>query len=242
MKTTPVLFAVLGLTCSPVCMADRSGGADFSDYYQKALVERGFQNTTTAFVGALSHADPTIRMFAAQALGERLDPGSVAALTAALSDGSATVRFYAARSLVSLKSAAGAAVLRDALLESGNVAQSVEAAGLLAELGDPSGYKLVLSGLGSANSSVRLRAIAELPRFQRFEGRLSETGPIDAVAALSKVVASGIDVASRVNAAYLLGKTGDPRARTALVAAAAGSDKAVANAASIGLAMLDGRR
>ena len=60
-------------------IVDIGGGAS---HLVDVLVERGFENSTGGFVGALSNADPTVRLYAAQALGERRDPAPISALIA----------------------------------------------------------------------------------------------------------------------------------------------------------------
>lgn len=242
MNHTYLLLPLMGLMVPALSLADVISGVKFSDFNQKVLIGRGVENTTAGFIAALGSTDPTVRMDAAQALGERRGPESIAALTAALSDGTLAVRYHAAKSLVAMKNVAGAAVLREASLDDSNLTGSIEAAGLLADLGDPSGYERVLAGLRSAHPSTRLRAVVELPKFRKFDGRMTAVGRIDTVGVLGEMLGSAPGVATRVNAAYLLGRTGDERARSALTAAAAGVDRTVADAARIGLAALDQRR
>lgn len=223
-------------------LADSPSGSDFANYYQKALVQRGVENSTAGFVRALSDPDETQRMYAALALGERRDAASVGALTAALGDGAENVRFHVARSLVMLGSSAGAEVLRQSLTSSANAHQAVEAAGLLAERGDLSGYPHIAEVLRSGDPSVQMRAVIDLLKFRPFDGQTTAAGPVNVVALLSALIESSAVSAVRVNAIYALARTGDRRALATLTTAKQSADVPVSKAANVAIAMIDAKR
>ncbi len=238
-RTTVIaLFAVL---LSGSALADNINGTDFANYYQKALAQRGIEGTP-AIIRALVDPDPTLRLYAAQALGERRDPAAIGPLTAALGDANAAVRFHAARSLALLGSNAGNGVLREVLASGSNPSEAVEAAGLLAGLGDPVGYPYVIQVLKSGDLAVQSRAVSDLLKFQRFDGRTSEVGPINVVAALAALIESPTASSVRVNAIYAMARTGDRRAVAPLTRASQSPDAPVSKAASVALAMIDAKR
>ena len=219
--------------------ADSTSGADFSDYYQKALLAMGVENSTAAFVKALTDPSPTTRLYAAQALGERRDTTAIGPLTAALTDESVAVRFQAARALVLLESSAGAAVLKGQLATGANPYEAVEAAGLLADLGDWSGYRRVVEALKSNDVSLQLRAVVDLIKFPRFENQPTEGGSISVVKTLSGFIDTTPSSTARVNSIYALARTHDKRAIASLTKASRSNDKTVSNAATVGLAMFE---
>lgn len=236
--TAIALFAML-LTGS--ALADNINGTDFANYYQKALAQRGIEGTP-AIIRALTDSDATLRLYAAQALGERRDAAAIGPLTAVLGDSNGAVRFHAARALALFDSNAGAGVLRQVLASGSNPSEAVEAAGLLAGLGDPAGYPYVIQALKSGDSAVQSRAVSDLLKFQRFDGQPSEVGPINVLAALAALIESANAPSVRVNAIYAMARTGDKRAVAPLTKASQSPDAPVSKAASVALAMIDAKR
>lgn len=232
------LFAVL---VSGSALADNINGTAFANYYQKALALRGIEGTP-ALIRTLSDPDVTLRLYAAQALGERRDSAAIGPLTAALGDTNSAVRFHAARSLALLGSNAGIGVLWEALANGSNPSEAVEAAGLLADLGDPVGYRYVIQALTSGALVVQSRAVSDLLKFQRFDGQPSEVGPISVLGALSAVIDSPTAPSVRVNAIYAMARTGDKRAVAPLTKASQSPDAPVSKAAAVALAMIDAKR
>lgn len=232
------LFAVL---LSGSALADSINGNDFANYYQKALAQRGIEGTP-ALTRALTDPDVTLRLYAAQALGERRDSTAIGPLTTALGDGNSAVRFHAARSLALFGSNAGTGLLREVLAKGSNSSEAVEAAGLLAGLGDPVGYPYVIQALKSGELAVQSRAVSDLLKFQRFDGQPSEAGPINVVGALSMLIESPATASVRVNAIYAMARTGDRRAVESLTKASRSPDAPVSKAAGVALAMIDAKR
>lgn len=222
-------------------LADSIKGSDFANYYQKALAQRGIEGTP-AIIQALTDPDATLRLYAAQALGERRDSAAIGPLTAALGDANSAVRFHVARSLATLGSQAGSGVLREVLANGSNPSEAVEAAGLLAGLGDPVGYPDVIQALKSGDLAVQSRAVSDLLKFQRFDGQPSAVGPINVLAALSMLIESPTAASVRVNAIYAMARTGDRRAVAPLTKASRSPDAPVSKAAGVALSMIDAKR
>lgn len=114
------------------------------------------------------------------------------------------------------------------------------AAFYLAQMGDPSGWPVLLDLLEGTDGFSRLMAARHLVGFVPFDGQVVDGRPVDVVARLAERLDDGDELVA-VEVPGLLLELGDPRAGDLVAAAAAGArHRAVRDAARAALGPVDG--
>ncbi len=224
-------FVLIGGMCRGFQTADREKGSDFDEFYENTLKARGIDTSTKGLISALKNPEPEIRDYAAIVIGERKDKQAIPPLRALLNDPYPTARFDAARSLAVMGDKSGLAVLKEQLKEPDSSERPLMAAATLAEVGDPSGYNVIIAGLASQKTPFRVRAVIDLATFSRFNGRKVGTRVIDVPGQLIRVLEHDPDGFVRLNAALILGRVGNLSDIPALKKASSDSDQRVRQAA-----------
>ena len=187
-------------------------------------------------ITALQHRKPTVRMQAAEALGQIGDGRAVETLIAALKDEDRYVRVYAASALGNI----GDPRATDALvaaLKSKDGALRVNAAGALSQIQDPRAAEPLIRALDDGERAVvdnaartlgKLREVNAIPRLVALIGdnrsgvvlaadALKKIGDNSAVEPLIDLLKHGDWPRTKAEAAGVLGALGDVRAVGQLV-------------------------
>jgi HEAT repeat protein len=142
------------------------------------------------------------------------------------------VRIQAARSLGLLGEDQGVKTfVREALQKDHQPEIQLIAAGILAELGDPTGYAVVKDRAHDSKSFLRGNAVNTLVKFHRFQGGNVQGIEINVLRDLIGALQQDSDPKVRELAALALGSLGDELAIDALLQATRDKDKRVQIAA-----------
>lgn len=133
--------------------------------FQEELVRAGHATDTGTLIElARAGADLNHRWLALEILGLRGEAGSIEAVRRIVHDDQepALIRQTAALALARIAGAEGVAALRDLMLQEPDIERQVVMAAQLAELGDASGYPLVVQAAQSAHPRQRFLSVAAL--------------------------------------------------------------------------------
>jgi HEAT repeat protein len=187
----------------------------------------GFEISTEGLQRGLQSERIAVRAESAFLLGYRRDANAADALRESLKDPEARVRVEAALALARLDDTRTAMPVLVKELQGQFFADApLRAARALAVLGDPQGYPRVKEALTSELPSNRLDAVAVLPAFLAFQGKMVGTTTIDPIGALIDASHDGEPLIRR-DALVKLARLDDPRVPDALQAALKDPDKNV---------------
>lgn len=177
--------------------------------WTRILTGAGVPLTPEGLIAALQNPILHIRTGAAILLGRNSEAAAIPYLKSLLKD-DLTVRVEAAMSLTLLKDNSGIPVLIEILDGDVLTGAPVTAAGYLADLGDPRGYRVVLNELGSRFTGNRLMAAAALKSFLQYHGKVINGQKVDLFPVLKKAF-NDPETTVRFEILYKLAKLNDPR-------------------------------
>jgi hypothetical protein len=167
-ETVDISSEVIIPDYEPLDLAYSEWGAHRS---QELLTANGFGENPAEWRRAAGHSSGFIRGTAFYLLVQQLDPADESLFRQGLADFDQTVQSLSAFALVRLGDSTAAATLQHiAQLDAEAILSAPLAAGLLAELGDPSGIKTMKMALSSELGYVRLNAVQYLPSFVPLHG------------------------------------------------------------------------
>lgn len=163
---------------------------EFDDVFATALLEaNGASLDDDALTAALDSPIEVLRAAAARTLGARGVRSAIGRLETAAVAGDGTDRAEAAYALARMgETEAGILALRACLeLPADWSIAAIQAAGMLARLGDPSGVSVVLRALKAKNSILRTVAVKQLFWLASLDGVEVEGRRVDPVGLLEEI-------------------------------------------------------
>lgn len=205
---------------------------------KQKLRASGVELSEPGLLKGLLHTDPVVRQHAATLLGSDGSLDSVSGLVEAMKDDDAMVRIEAGRALEAVVRTEARTVARRELANRERAEIAIFAAGVLADLGDPSGYPLVYEAVRGEELYLRSASLPVLESFVPLGGRRVGDHIIDIESDYRHLLKSETDETLRAAAAYHLGRVATPAAIEVLEAEARQSyPSAVRDAIGNALAM-----
>lgn len=170
-----LLLVLLGV--SSVGRSDQREGA-VPDMLVGVLASAKVNLEPESLIHALAtHADPSIRGLAAEALGLLGEKSAEPALLRALaSDADRQVREASALALARLGNSAGMAAAKELMRSSDNLVRRLTLAAQLAELGEADGFSFVAEAAASKKASTKSLAVPFLTPFVSLPGLVDNSG------------------------------------------------------------------
>jgi len=213
---------------------------DYEPFYERFLKGKGYDTSNANLTELLEHEQLNVREYAAIVLGQRRVETANAALRNRVDEDPApSVRVEAARALGKMGDTYGRDVVKQTLDIEGWFELPYIAAGVLAELGDPAGYPLIMEALADDKVHIRFRGLSELPRFTAFQDEKVGEHTVKPYDELLRLLQSDPDAFIRENAAYTLGNTLPTTEADRLKAIQKDAPERVAVAIGIALEMID---
>lgn len=217
---------------------DRFGHDEHEVFYTNALASMGLDTTDDGIVALLDHEKMTVRKYACIVAGQRKLEDARPKLFELLGDPAPAVRVEAARSLGRFGDRAGVDALKE-IVNEGFLELPLIAAGVLAELDDPSGYPLLVRTLkDDERQPYRFRAMTELTKFVPLKGEKVDGMTVDPVPLLFETLRNDEDEFVRTNTAYALGRTLNQEYIPQLQAERANATEKVRNAIDVAIGLI----